>query len=110
MFVDVLHHTDDPLILMREAKRVARTAIVIKDHLAEGALAVPTLRFMDWFGNAHHGVNLPYNYWPKDAWLAAFVEIDVTPVVWTEKLGLYPSPASWIFDRQLHFVTRLQQA
>jgi len=28
MFVDVLHHTHDPMILLREAVRVARKAIV----------------------------------------------------------------------------------
>jgi len=47
MFVDVLHHTNDPLVLLREAKRVARQAILIKDHCKNGLLAGPTLRFMD---------------------------------------------------------------
>ena len=39
IFIDVLHHTDDPMVLLREAKRVARRAIVLKDHTADGALA-----------------------------------------------------------------------
>ncbi len=39
MFVDVLHHADEPMTLLREAVRVARRAILIKDHLVEGILA-----------------------------------------------------------------------
>ena len=31
VFVDVLHHTDDPVLLLREGARVARNTIVIKD-------------------------------------------------------------------------------
>ena len=61
MFVDVLHHTLDPRVLLREAGRVANT-ILMKDHFRDGFLAGPTLRLMDWVGNAHHGVPLPYNY------------------------------------------------
>src|SRR3954471_11775238 len=71
MFVDVLHHTTDPMILLREAARVARRAIVIKDHTADGVLAQSTLRFMDEVGNARHGVALPYNYWPRARWMEA---------------------------------------
>ena len=63
MFVDVLHHTDDPLVLLREATRVSRRWILIKDHHREGLGARVTLRFMDWIGNARYGVALPYNYW-----------------------------------------------
>src|SRR5258706_10329694 len=38
VFVDVLHHTQDPLILLREANRVARKSILIKDHTKDGLL------------------------------------------------------------------------
>ena len=107
MFVDVLHHTNDPLILLREAKRVARQAIVIKDHCRDGFLAGPTLRFMDWVGNAHHGVVLPYNYWPEERWRTAFADLGLGVADWTQRVPLYPWPASWVFQRRLHFVARL---
>ena len=71
MFVDVLHHTDDPLLLLQEARRVGKI-ILIKDHTRKGFLAGPTLRFMDWVGNAPHGVVLPYNYWSERQWDDAF--------------------------------------
>jgi SAM-dependent methyltransferase len=67
-FVDVLHHTEDPGVLVREACRVARKAILIKDHNRDGVLSGPTLRLMDWVGNAPHGVVLTYNYWPRQRW------------------------------------------
>ncbi len=72
LMVDVLHHTDDPMILLREAARVARHGVLIKDHTRDGFLAGPTLRFMDYVGNSHYGVSLPFNYWPKRRWLDAF--------------------------------------
>ena len=110
MFVDVLHHTEDPEILLREARRVARQAVVLKDHTLEGVLAGPILRFMDWFGNAPHGVALPYNYWPEQRWHQAFAHNGLRLQVWLAKVGLYPIPASWIFDRSLHFIARLDPA
>jgi SAM-dependent methyltransferase len=107
MFVDVLHHTADPMILLREAVRVVRKALVIKDHTLNGFLAGPTLRLMDWFGNAPHGVALPYNYWPQEKWFEAFETLDLTTGIWKEALSLYPRPANWLFERSLHFIARL---
>ncbi len=103
MFVDVLHHTTDPRILLREAARVGN-AVLIKDHFREGYLANETLRLMDWIGNARHGVALPYNYWPKSEWIAAFDECGLTTRTMNCKLNLYPVPLSWFFDRRLHFI------
>jgi SAM-dependent methyltransferase len=106
MFVDVLHHTVDPLILLREAVRVAPT-VVIKDHFREGLFAQSTLRLMDWVGNARHGVALPYKYWDRKQWRQAFgdlgllAEREVSP-------ALYPIPLAWVFGRSLHFVAKLE--
>jgi SAM-dependent methyltransferase len=107
MFVDVLHHTDDPEVLLREARRVARQAVVLKDHTRDGIFAGPTLRFMDWVGNAPHGIPLPYNYWPERRWREAFARLRLKPAIWLDKLELYTPPATWLFDRSLHFITRL---
>ena len=105
--VDVLHHTVDPLILLREAVRVARQDVIIKDHTREGLLAGVTLRFMDRTGNRRHGVELPYNYWRREQWARAFNSIGAEVRDWNQQIHLYWWPASLLFDRSLHFVARL---
>ena len=106
-FVDVLHHTDDPSVLIKEAARVARKAVIIKDHLSENGLDHATLRFMDWVGNAPHGVVLPYNYAPRRDWDRWFREAGLAQDEFTTKVPLYPFPASVIFGRSLHFIARM---
>ena len=109
LFVDVLHHVDDPISALSEARRVAR-AIVLKDHLRQGLAANTVLRFMDWVGNARHGVALTYRYWSHNQWDEAFTALRLHTVEFKGKLGLYPAPASWIFERSLHFVAKLVPA
>jgi len=108
LFVDVIHHAIDPMGLLREGVRLARTMVVIKDHTLEGFLAGPTLRFMDRVGNERHGVALPYHYWTHGTWLANFAALGLTMVAWRDRLGLYRWPANWLFDRSLHFVASLR--
>lgn len=110
MFADVLHHADDPLELLRDAARVARLGLVIKDHLEQGLLARATLSVMDWIGNAGYGVALPYGYWRPDQWEAAFRKLGLKPVIQQTSLGLYPVPAKWLFERSMHFMALLQLA
>jgi SAM-dependent methyltransferase len=104
LFVDVLHHTDEPAAMLREAARVARRHIVIKDHLREGILANTRLRFMDWVGNAGWGVRLPYNYWNHAEWEKALHELRLTRISMRTSLGLYPWWADWMFGQSLHFI------
>ncbi|MEJ8561878.1 class I SAM-dependent methyltransferase [Yoonia sp. GPGPB17] len=106
-FVDVLHHTDDPQILISEAARVARKAVIIKDHLSETKLDHMTLRAMDWVGNAPHGVVLPYNYAPRRNWDGWFDKADLATDEFITDVPLYPAPLSWVFGRKLHFIARL---
>jgi SAM-dependent methyltransferase len=107
LLVDVLHHACDPMILLGEAARVSRRRIIIKDHLRQGLLAGPTLRFMDRVGNARHGVPLPHNYWSPLEWCAAFERLNLRVDTLYESLGLYPWPLGMLFDRSLHFLASL---
>ncbi|WP_333711854.1 class I SAM-dependent methyltransferase [Yoonia sp.] len=109
-FVDVLHHTDDPQILISEAARVAKTAVIIKDHLSENALDHATLRLMDWVGNAPHGVVLPYNYAPRRQWDHWFKTAELAEDSFSTQVPLYTAPLSWVFGRSLHFIARLHPA
>ena len=107
IFIDVLHHTADPNILLLEAKRVARRLIVLKDHTRDGPLAYSRLRFMDWVGNASHNVVLPYNYWSKTEWRDAFARHGLGVVSWTDDPPLYPFPVSLAFGQGLHCIVGL---
>ena len=109
LIVDVLHHATDPQRLLAEAVRVTRDCLVIKDHRREGLLAGATLRFMDAIGNRRHGVSLPYNYLAPAQWAAAFADLGIAPDAEIRRLGLYPWPASLLFDRSLHFIARLRR-
>ena len=104
VFCDVLHHTPDPAAMLAEGARVARRHIVIKDHSVEGFLARPTLRFMDFVGNAPHGVVLPYNYLAPAQWQNAFRSCGMTMIAKRRNLRLYPKYADFIFGRRLHFI------
>lgn len=108
MFIDVLHHVDNPVHILREAVRVSKRSIVIKDHLCDGWLARATLAFMDRVGNARYGVALPGNYWRLSQWEHIFRMLHLKPVAWHHKLQLYPRLLDPIFGRSLHFLTKLE--
>ncbi len=110
LFIDVLHHTDDPAVLIREAARVSGNVVLLKDHTRDGFLAGPTLRFMDGVGNARHGVSIPANYWPEKLWRETFAQLDLALNYWTRDLPLYPWWASWAFGRSLHFIACLTKS
>ena len=108
MFCDVLHHTHSVSALLREAARVARHYVLIKDHFLQGAFAGATLRFMDYVGNAPHGVALPYHYLTPDQWNTEWQAAQLTTQSITRDLKLYPWWGNWLFGRGLHFVALLK--
>jgi len=107
MFIDVLHHSVDPLSVLQDATRVCRKFILIKDHLAENAIDHWTLRLMDWVGNRPHGVVLPYAYLANAQWVELYRDAGLTEKEKNRRVPLYPFPFSLIFGRGLHFVSLL---
>lgn len=109
LFVDVLHHTQDPAILLREAVRVTRDFVLLKDHVDENILDDVTLRFMDWVGNRPHGVVLTYNYQSRKQWAAHFSACGLKEETWKEDVPLYPWPFQIVLGRKLHFISLLRK-
>jgi SAM-dependent methyltransferase len=110
LLLDVLHHTADVTQLLREAVRVARDSVLVKDHLSENSLDNGTLRFMDWIGNRPHGVALPYNYQSRRQWESHFAACGLRVEQFFCGMPLYPVPFSLLFGRKLHFVAKLRKA
>jgi len=107
MISDVLHHTNNPEALLRECKRVAKSFILIKDHICDSTWDKQILSFMDWVGNRGYEVVLPYNYLSTKNWNDIYSRIGLTLEKEFDSLHLYPQPFSMIFDSSLHFVSRL---
>jgi len=105
---DVVHHAEDPGALLSEASRVARSCVILKDHVASGWYSRAVLAFMDEVGNRRHGVALPHHYLSAGQWTAAIARAGLTRALWdVGGLGLYPWPASVVFGSRLHVLARL---
>ncbi|MCX6343491.1 MAG: class I SAM-dependent methyltransferase [Armatimonadetes bacterium] len=103
MMVDVLHHVDDCLPLLRECARVAKK-MVIKDHIANNVFDFQMLKLMDWVGNRSHGVVLPYKYLSSDGWDSVYGGSGFQRESTIASLPIYPFPFSALFGRKLHFI------
>ncbi|MDE5580639.1 MAG: methyltransferase domain-containing protein [Treponemataceae bacterium] len=109
MVIDVLHHVDDPKELMKEMTRVASQSVIIKDHIKTGLVSYLKLRLMDYVGNAHHHVRLPYNYLTKKQWDELFKENGLEVQEYLSDLHLYTGLFHLLFDRNLHFIVKLKK-
>jgi hypothetical protein len=105
--VNVVHHAEDSLKLRKESVYGSRSIVFIKDHLLDGFLAEPIWRFRDRVDNLRHDVALRYDYWPTERWMPAFQAVGVRVTDWDQRLGLYPWPTNWVFERSIHFLVHL---
>lgn len=91
MLITALHHSDDPVLLMKEALRVAEKSVVVIESVYFEK--VPMHRKMnslvDWFSSRvlnDPEINVPFNFLTPAAWVAVFQQLG-GKVVGMEKLG-----------------------
>ncbi|MBN1399434.1 MAG: class I SAM-dependent methyltransferase [Anaerolineae bacterium] len=72
MLIDVLHHDEHPERILREAARVSKGDILLKEHYWEHALDRQLLRVSDWLGNWPYGIRMPYRFMSLNQLYALF--------------------------------------
>jgi ubiquinone/menaquinone biosynthesis C-methylase UbiE len=108
IIADTLHHTRQPDRVMRECLRVAREAVVVKDHFFENEFQKFLLRLLDLGGNLAHGVPSIYNYFNREQWAAMLNEVDGHEVYRSEEVeGQYPGFFQPILGRGIQFVSKV---
>jgi SAM-dependent methyltransferase len=110
LLVDVIHHLLDPVRFLREAARVTRGQILIKDHLAATRVDRFFLAVNDWTGNIPSRVPLPFRYWSREQWNAVLASAGLSATSWNEELPMYRGWAPWLRGRTLHFLAEFEVA
>ena len=101
---DVLHHEENPELLLRECIRVSRRHVVIKDHQLSGPLALARVSLIDWAANAPYGVKCLYRYNSPREWETILRELQLTPVALFRAINLYPAGFNFLFGRRLQYL------
>ncbi|MDQ3197723.1 MAG: class I SAM-dependent methyltransferase [Verrucomicrobiota bacterium] len=105
---DVLHHEEQPDVLLRECVRVSRRTLIIKDHQLCGPLAKARVSLIDWAANAPYGVKCLYRYHRPQEWDAILrdLQLDADPVY--RSIDLYPAGVNFLFGGQLQYLAVCQ--
>lgn len=106
--LDVLHHCTDPEQVLRDALRVARRALVIKDHFAFGPVSRTVLLAMDVIGNSRFGVISRGTYFDFPEWVRMVNAANgrIAAVEWP--LPLHDMPWRIVGWPELQFTARIE--
>jgi SAM-dependent methyltransferase len=106
---DVLHHAADPLVLLREALRVASRAVLLKDHLAFSPLTHALLWAMDVAGNLEQGVEVRARYFDPASLRATLEACDGELEQLRWPLEIHTPALGLVLPSRLHFAASLRR-
>lgn len=107
---DVLHHCEDPPAVLREALRVAKRVVAIKDHYRFGPVSDAILLWMDRIGNAAPGVEVRGTYFGPGEWAAMVADAGArfTRIEWP--LQIHDYPFRLVTQDRLQFAASIERA
>ena len=107
LLINVLHHADEPAIVLSEAARVAFRGIIVKDHFANTRLDFYTLVAMERIGNAFIDINQPYNFLSEKQWHNLFQALGLKTEIIRKRFVCYNAIIDLFFGRNLHFIAKV---
>ena len=109
VIADVLHHEPDERALLSECARVARRAVLLKDHAREGPLAQARISLIDWAANAPYGVPCLYRYHTVGEWRGFAAETGLRVARELHPMRLYPALWEPFFGGRLQYFAVLEK-
>lgn len=107
VLADVLHHADDPRLTLGEALRVARRAVLVKDHYRFGPLSNGMLLLLDVAGNASQGILVRGRYFTRRELEALVDELGARVEAETWPLHVHGFPLRLVTRSELQFAARI---
>ena len=104
LLCNVLHHAHDQGALLREALRLARRGVIIKDHLAETRYQHAQLAVLDVLGNRRFGASTVGRYLSTEEWNALFQDTGARLIERLEGLWFRKGPLRAIFGNHLEIM------
>lgn len=101
LLLNVLHHSQSPRELLREAMRVTRGWIIVKDHVADNWLDRAKLGFLDVAGNLGSGAIVTGRYFSRPEWNDILNSLAGNRVTWHEQLSFRTGTLEALFPNRL---------
>jgi SAM-dependent methyltransferase len=103
ILADVLHHDLDQERLLREAVRISRDIVIIKDHIRGSLLARQRISLLDWAANAGYNVPCLYKYNDLKQWHTMIGKFSTGIVEERTSIDVYPPVFNEILGKDLHY-------
>ena len=75
--IEVLHHSEDAIHLLKEAQRVTNSQSVIFEDIVTTKRRLKFMKMFDILMNIRHGVNTPFCFKPEIEWLSIFSNLNL---------------------------------